>query len=334
MEKIKEKLIIIKDKFIFFINRRKHTKNQNLRLGIIVLCILFIIGLFTPMLRIRTNIYISSNENANIDIFNPKSDMINVSIMDFVVHKPLRDYKLFDKKIGDIKVFDLNVYDFLKTEIPTSKELTDAEKFLDSGALDFLVQEDFKNICVGIFGDFGNNIVAVGKIIHNLAVQIKEVIKGINDAIDVVHALSQKISSGIIKAENTLMTIDTLVTIFFLLIILLLAYVIIDKGPKLLGPIALSAISFIFICITAGIIIFNIILGNGINSSLDGLQDSFFSSLSTSTPVISGILSLFSIDTCHINLSCNILCGVGLWFITLSLIVITVLSYIHYFDKK
>lgn len=333
---LKKRLITIKEKVLFFLDRRKHTKDKNIRLAIIVLCLVFIAGMFCPLLRVRTSLSIvnDTNPNSKIEIFNPESDVISVTTNDFIFRKELKDFELFNKEIGNMDLFGINLYDFLRTEMPSYDELKNVEDFLDSGAMDFLINEDYITFCDEYLGDFGNWIVSFGRIIYDFAMQAKEVISGINDALDTIHNLSYEISSKIINAEDTLTTVDNVFLLFFLLVFALLVYSVIGKGPRFLAPVALTVISVLFIGTIVVVAIINSAVANGINSALLGLQTAFTDWLDSIFPASLGILSLLSIDSYNLSFACDIFCGAGMWLMTLSLVVITVLEYVRCIGRK
>lgn len=336
MLKFQMEVMLMKKKILHTLDRRKYSANQNIRLGMIALCIVYILGTFLPMLQVQTKLSIVNEDNnkSEIEIFNPSDDLISITSNDLTFHKDLKDFEVFGYKIGDIDLFGVKIYDLLLTEIPSFDNIKNLEEFLNSDAIDSLISDDFINFSNNYLRSFGNSIISLGNTLHEFAVSARDVLHNVNQKLDKLQKISNEIRQGIESAENSLSTVQYIYNIFFIIIFAFIIFMIIGKGPKLLGQIGLSVISFVFIAFLISIGVINSIVSDTINSGISGLESSFFEWINSIFPIAFKALSLFSIDSYRINFSVDIFSGAGMWIMTFAIISLTALGYIKYFLNK
>jgi hypothetical protein len=324
----------IKKNLIGFLDRRKHTARENIRLAVVVSAIIFAIGIFCPMLGANMKFSMvdatKTDASAETVIFQPSTDIINVSASDFIFQKPLREFAIFGQKLGDIQIIGINLYDTLTTPLPDFSGLKDAENFLNSGVLAFLTDENFVKFCTENLGDFGKILTDIGKSVNEIATQVGGILGEVNNVLDGVTVVSDNVREGIHQAESALSAVEVAMVILFALILAVALLIIFQKKPNYFAPVMMTIFSVIFVAIGIAVIIINSAIAGAIESGMNDLNTSIEGMLNGILPGLSDLLAqLTSANKISFVLNLGLYCGTGWWMMTITLVTITMLSYIQ-----
>lgn len=326
------KKVTFKTKLINFLDRRKHSATENLRLSALIPLIMLFIGLFQPLISVSTGFYVSDargETTTTTPIWQPTENVLEVSIGDFVFHKSLREFEIFGLKIGDMKFLGANLYDLVTTPLPSFEGLNEVSSFLDSGALAFLVDENFVNFCKTNLGDFGNSVVEFGKVLNDIAGQAGEVIRNVSTALNNINAASVQIRSTISQVESYLNAVDWVFIIVNLILLVTIILFACNKGPKALPKVIFTLFTVGMIVVGIAAIVCNNIIADSLSSGMQDLGASLTSLLNDIAPgVMDFLISIFGIDDISFVIKLVIFCGAGWWLTTIALFALTALSYL------
>ncbi len=322
-----------KKSLIKFLDRRKYTAQENIRLAVIFAAVIFAIGIFCPMLGANMKFSMvdasKTDESAETVIFQPNKDIINISASDFVFHKPLREFAIFGQKLGEMQIIGINLYDTLTTPMPDFSGLRDAENFLNSGALTFLTNEDFVKFCTENLGDFGKILVDIGKAISEIAVQVGGILGEVNNVLDGVTVASDNVREGIHQAENALSAVEIIFAVMVGLILAMIILIIFQKKPNRFMSVMMTVFAAIFVMIGIAVLIVNAVIAGAIESGMNDLNTSIEGMLNGILPGLSDLLAqLTSAGDISFVLNIKLYCGVGWWLMAIMLVAITVLAYV------
>lgn len=320
------------EKITAFADRRKHTKTENIRLAIIGLVIVFIVGMCLPFAAasFKLSVVDTQNDNAETVIFEPDNDIINLSLGDFVVHKPMKDYAIAGREIGDIEILGINVYGLATTPFPTFDRLEKAESFTDSGALDFLVSDQFVDFSSERLGKAGDDVVEIGATIHELNGKANKKLKKMNETLSELNSASENLRESVGKIEDALNLVDNIVTLFIALLITAVVLTFFERIPKKIPAIALTVFSGIFIIIGIGVAVVNGMINDAIADSMTQIADTLRALIDGAAPGLYNVILRFTGgNSSELLLRAGIGCGAGWWLMTISLVAMTVLAYMR-----
>ena len=323
---------ITKKQVINFLDRRKHPIDTNLRWLAVIPIIFLLIGLFLPLVGVDASLSVKDNANPenSQQLIRPEHSVIEVSTNDFISHKPLRDFAIWGQKIGDLSLFGINIYDTVMTPLPSFDALYGASDFLNSGALSFLTSAEFANFCHQFLGDFGQNVIDFAGVLNDIANKTGDALEGLSTILQRINSTSTGVREAVTQAEEYLNLIDNIVIVFFLLILIaIILFLVSSRRARFVPAIFLTIFSVIFVAIGIGVAIGDNIIADVLASSMQSLSTTIQTFLNDLVPGITSVLNtLFGINNIQFAPEVVIYCGVGYWFITLSLVALTALAYI------
>lgn len=259
----------LKKRLIHFADRRQHTVAQNLRLAGIAALIIFLIGIFQPLLGLSFGVGLeNSNDNnsttsqVNKQLFSTGSQFAQINLGDMAMQKPLCDYNIFGNKIDEIQILGLNLYDFAKAPFPDFSVLKKADAALDSETIQFLKSDKFVTLCQNYIGDYADDVIKIANTLVNLTENAGDVLDNIINVFNNLSTAKASLNNAVIAAENAVSTANSIVLVLVLIMIAAIVIFIIGKGPRYLSPIMLTPFTVIFLVIGIGFLVGNSIIAN------------------------------------------------------------------------
>lgn len=317
-----------KDKLIHVVDRRKHTMTENLRLAAVIPVIFLIIGLFLPFLTADVTLSASSNKK-DVTILDPQSPAIDISLGDFVTHKPLRQFEIFGHQLGEMQILGLNIYDTLTRPFPSFDKLNKLDQSADGQVAAFLTNENFVKFCHDHLGSAGDSIVQMGQIVNNISGPTREGLHNVTELLNRMNAASTNVRNGIGQVEDYLRLAGNILIVLCLIVAVAILLFFIHKGPRYLPAIILSVFTFIFLAIGIGVAITDVAIANALAATSQNISEGVRALIENMAPgAVNAVTNAIGSHNIHFNLIIDIFCNIGWWFITLSLIALTTLAYI------
>ncbi len=313
---------------LHFADRRQHTVVENLRLAAVIPLIFLIIGIFLPFVTATLKMSASSNTR-EVTILQPENPAVEVSLGDFVTHKPLSQFAIFGHELGDVQFLGLNVYDTLTRPFPTFDKLNQLDQSADGKVAAFLVNENFVKFCQDNLGDTGQSIIKMGQVVNNISEPAREGLHTATTTLNNLNAASTNVRNGISQIEGYLRLAGNILAILCLLLVVVIVLFIIGKGPRYLPAVVLTIFSVIFIAVGVGIAITDVAIANALAATAQNVSESIRALINNVAPgSVDMITNLVQSKNLQFHLNIDIFCNIGWWFVTIALVVLTVLSYV------
>lgn len=254
---IKQKLI---DAFIWV--KAKVMENKQ-RTGAMLCAILVLIGFFMPFMSAKADISVTGIMNNTVTVVSPDYDMINFSLGDFVLQKPIDDFEVYGVPLGNIKILDQSVLDILRKPLPDKGYVSSVNEALSSPALDYLVDPKVQEIIATRLNN-GESVNAILRDIWNVVQSARDIAGKVNDVTIQARQSMDQVNATMATIDGYKATANGAVLILFLVVIGLVVLILYKRASIKLSIFISGLLSALFIAVGVGTAVAN----NKINEQL------------------------------------------------------------------
>lgn len=260
-------MIMIKQRLIaaFLWVKTKVLENK-LRTGAIFCALLTLAGFFMPFISARAEVSVTGIMNNTVAVVSPDYDMLNFSLGDFVLQKPIDDFQVYGVPLGSIKILDQSVLEILRNPLPDKGYVSSVNEALSSPALDYLVDPKVQEIIATRFNS-GENINAILRDIWNVVQSARDIAGKVNDVTIQARQSMDQVNATMATIDGYKTTANSMILILFLVIIGLIVLVLYKRASVKLSIFISGVLSAMFIAVGVGTAVAN----NKINEQLTSL---------------------------------------------------------------
>ncbi|MBU4440685.1 MAG: hypothetical protein L6276_11640 [Acetobacterium sp.] len=257
-------MIMIKQKMIdaFLWIKAKVMENKQ-RAGAMFCAILALFGFFMPFMSAKADISVTGIMNNTVAVVSPDYDMINFSLGDFVLQKPIDDFEVYGVPLGNIKILDQSVLDILRNPLPDKGYVSSVNEALSSPALDYLVDPKVQEIIATRLNN-GESINAILRDIWNVVQSARDIASKVNDVTIQARQSMDQVNATMATIDGYKATANGAILILFLVVIGLVVLILYKRASIKLSIFISSLLSALFIAVGVGTAVAN----NKINEQL------------------------------------------------------------------
>lgn len=260
-------MIMIKQRLIdaFLWIKAKVMENKQ-RTGAMLCAILALFGFFMPFMSAKADISVTGIMNNTVAVVSPDYDMINFSLGDFVLQKPIDDFEVYGVPLGNIKILDQSVLDILRNPLPDKGYVSSVNEALSSPALDYLVDPKVQEIIATRLNN-GESINAILRDIWNVVQSARDIAGKVNDVTIQARQSMDQVNATMATIDGYKATANGAVLILFLVVIGLVVLILYKRASIKLSIFISGLLSALFIAVGIGTAVAN----NKINEQLASL---------------------------------------------------------------
>ena len=257
-------MIMIKQRLIdaFLWVKAKVIENKQ-RTGAMLCVILVLFGFFMPFMSAKADISVAGIMNNTMTVVSPDYDMINFSLGDFVLQKPIDDFEVYGVPLGNIKILDQSVLDMLRNPLPDKGYVSSVNDVLSSPALDYLVDPKVQEIIATRINN-GESINAILRDIWNVVQSARDIASKVNDVTIQAKQSMAQVNATMATIDGYKATANGAVLILFLVVIGLAVLTLYKRASIKLSIFISGLLSALFIAVGIGTAVAN----NKINEQL------------------------------------------------------------------
>lgn len=254
-------MTIMKERLIDWFNRVKIRVMENKqRTGALLCALLALIGFFLPFMSAGADVRIM---NQNLAVMTPDYDMINFSLIDFVLQEPIDDFKLYGVPLGNFEILNQSVLEMLRNPLPDQGYVSSVNDALSSPVLDYLVDPKVQEIVATRFRN-GGDINAIFGDLWSMVQSARNIVVKVNDVTIQARQSMDQVNAAMATIDGYKATANGLMLILFLLIIGLMALILYKRASIRLSIFLSGLLSTLFVAVGIGTAVVN----NKINAQL------------------------------------------------------------------
>lgn len=331
---------MIKEKFLTTYSFLKLKVIENkLRTGSLLCLLLVLLSFFMPFMSAKIDVSLSGFGDNIVEVINPEADIINLSLGDFVLQKPIDDLTIYGLPLGSIRIFDQSILQLLRTPISESGLITNVNEALANPALDFIIDPRLQEIIDTNFQE--------GESINLLLKGGYSILQGARSVADTINTTSIKMRESMAEVNATMATIDNyksqangFVFMIFFLIMVLMALIIYKRAHIGLSIFFSGLLSILFINIGGAVSFINTAINEQLAQLTSQINATILETVRSFLTGTLGNLGAFIADFIGGNsnflfMSFFINLNIGYWLITLGLLgTFILLILVAYQNKK
>lgn len=310
--------------------------NYPVRFISLICVVVMVIGFALPFASLRGNVAVEGVSENPIELVSPRSKLVSINLMDFVLQKPIESIRVLDVPLSDLQVLDGTILDILRDNDGLDTEFFDElAKNLDESTLSILIDPELQN---GIREnlEFGEDVNTILTSIHSILGNARQVVESISSALHEGGSILGEISEVVAQIDSAKMAVNIVVLIIFAALVADFVLLLRKKTSQKTLLVFSSVFMALFIVIGIGMFAGNAVIAEKVNEISMQVNTAIFDNV---TIVLNNMLGdtgnllgdFFRGQGDIVTLKLSLRADSGFWFIFIGAAISFILTLIQYF---